>query len=483
MSTVLARDRTLPRLLAAKAAARSNGVLQATRGKLKRVFCLEKGWLVFGASNLIEEQLEEYLVRQGMLSPGARAEASVRAAESKTSAIADLIQREVLTEGILRDAMEGLIGTLLTSCLEWPDGDYRFAAGKPDVSGKVTVRLSPVQHILEHARHYPTSIDAVRARLGPPDIRPQRTDDGGKMLESITSGGASRFLLEGSDGSRTLGELLADCPATEEETLRSLYGLFLVGALDETAAQRKRDSAAEAPLTEEECVALLGRAEGADHYGVLGLDRRATHHLIRDAYYSLARRYHPDRFRSGELCGYLGQMEKYFTQVTEAYNTLYHSDLRKDYDQQLDEVAPDAAGGGTAHLARQNFLRAITSSSASSSPVTHGDGPTPKSTCCVPPSSIRLWRGPTSPWVTSIARRHGMRTRRACFVRCCVGTRPTRRRQRSFRACATSATRARGFSGVCSVAERRAPHHRRRQPARDLAGTPALRFRSPRAGT
>ena len=359
MSTVQTRDRTLPRILAAKAAAGASGVLEATRGKLKRVFCLDKGWLVFGASNLIEEQLEEYLVRQGKLSPGLRAEASVRAADSKTSVIAELIQRQVLTDEILRGAMEGLIGTLLTSCLEWPDGDYRFAAGRPDLSGKVTVRLSPVRHILEHARHYPSSIDAVRARLGPPDIRPRRTDEGGKMLESIPSDGATCFLLEGSDGSRTLGELLADCPASEDETLRSFYGLFLVGALDETAAQRKRESAAEAPLTEEECVALLGRAAGADHYGVLGLDRRATRDLIRDAYYSLARRYHPDRFRSGELGRFLGQMEKYFTQVTEAYNTLYHADLRKEYDQQLDEFTPEAAaGGGTAHLARQNFLRA-----------------------------------------------------------------------------------------------------------------------------
>jgi len=112
-------------------------------------------------------------------------------------------------------------------------------------------------------------------------------------------------------------------------------------------------------LTEEECLGLLGRAEGADHYGVLGLSRRATRDLIRDAYYSLARRYHPDRFRSGDLSGFLGQMEKYFTQVTEAYNTLYHADLRKEYDEQIDEFAPEAADrGGTTHLARQNFLRA-----------------------------------------------------------------------------------------------------------------------------
>jgi len=359
MSTVETRDRTLSRLLAAKAAAAASGVVQATRGKLKRVFCIEHGWLVYGASNLIEEQLDEYLVRQHALAPADRAAAAAEAAKAKKDIVSHLLATETLSPVAARRGLEGLLQALLTSCLEWPDGEYHYAAGQPDLAGKVTVRLDPVQLILQHARRYPVSLDAVRIRLGPPDVRPTRSARGESMLESLTGDDASRYLLANTDGNHTLGELLADCPAPEEETLRTLYALLLVGAIEERAARRQRPGSKDSPLTEEECVAVLGRVHGADHYGILGLDRRALREEIRDAYYSLARRYHPDRFRAGDLHRYLAQMEAYFTKVTEAYNTLYSPELRRDYDRQLEErVHAPVEEKGTAHLARQNFLRA-----------------------------------------------------------------------------------------------------------------------------
>lgn len=359
MSTTLLRDRTLPHLISSKAGTGASGVVRATRGKLKRIFCLDKGWLVFAASNLIEEQLEEYLIRNGSLSPADRATATTAAAGAKRDVLSHLLLSGVVSDEVARSAMEGLVRTLLTSCLEWPDGEYQYAAGRPDLSGKVTVRLDAVRQMIEHARRFPRSLDAVRIRLGPPDIRLSRSSGGDKMLESLPGDSAMRFLLEHSDGSRTLGELLGDCPASEEETLRSLYGLMLAGALDEGSAKRRHHASAESPLTAEECIAILGRIDGADHYGVLGLDHGATRDQIREAYYSLARRYHPDRFRAGDLVGFLSQMEGYFTKVTEAYNTLHSPDLRREYD---DSIAPSAREAtqdkGTAHLARQNFLRA-----------------------------------------------------------------------------------------------------------------------------
>ena len=47
-----------------------SGILTAERGKLKRLFCVEDGFLVFAVSNLIEEQFSEVLVRDEMLSVG-----------------------------------------------------------------------------------------------------------------------------------------------------------------------------------------------------------------------------------------------------------------------------------------------------------------------------------------------------------------------------------------------------------------------------
>ena len=57
----------LPQLLGRQFARRTTGVLTATRGKLRRLFCIEHGQLIFAASNLIEEQLAESIVGLGHL--------------------------------------------------------------------------------------------------------------------------------------------------------------------------------------------------------------------------------------------------------------------------------------------------------------------------------------------------------------------------------------------------------------------------------
>jgi curved DNA-binding protein CbpA len=111
----------------------------------------------------------------------------------------------------------------------------------------------------------------------------------------------------------------------------------------------------------EEALARLHQAQGADHYLVLGIDSRATEKEIRSAYYVLARRFHPDRFSTGPLADLRPRIEAYFTQVTEAYNTLSQSDRRRQYDRELTEAAAKKTkepAQDTAYLARENFAKA-----------------------------------------------------------------------------------------------------------------------------
>ena len=67
---------------------------------------------------------------------------------------------------------------------------------------------------------------------------------------------------------------------------------------------------------------VASELEPGDHYAVLELNSNCSREDIREAYYFLARRYHPDRFRAGYMRDLLGRIEAFFTQVTEAYNTL-----------------------------------------------------------------------------------------------------------------------------------------------------------------
>jgi tetratricopeptide (TPR) repeat protein len=113
-------------------------------------------------------------------------------------------------------------------------------------------------------------------------------------------------------------------------------------------------------ISRQEVLGRLERMDEANHYVVLGLSNKADSDEIREAYYYLARRYHPDRFRTGHLQDLLDRMEVYFTKVTEAYNTLFDPGRREAYDEELLGGSAGKASEpqqDTAYLARQNFAR------------------------------------------------------------------------------------------------------------------------------
>jgi tetratricopeptide (TPR) repeat protein len=214
--------------------------------------------------------------------------------------------------------------------------------------------------ILAHAKRYPASLDALRVRIGPPDLRPVAT--GSANVPETQLDVLSGFLLARCDGTVDLSQIVKESPADEEATLRGIYGFLLAGLLDpeNRQARRERESRLkEDALSREECLGRLTLAAGQDHYGVLGVDRTARPRAILEAYYSLARRYHPDRFRSGALTDLLPRFEELFRLVTDAHNTLSDPARRAEYDEQLAsaQATTEVKGADSAYLAKQNFLR------------------------------------------------------------------------------------------------------------------------------
>ena len=88
-------------------------------------------------------------------------------------------------------------------------------------------------------------------------------------------------------------------------------------------------------VSEENVEAFLERVRRADsYYDVLGVESTAAAAELKSAYYDLARRYHPDRFRkTGPAL--LTRLESAFARITQAYDTLREDDLRANYNAKL----------------------------------------------------------------------------------------------------------------------------------------------------
>lgn len=85
------------------------------------------------------------------------------------------------------------------------------------------------------------------------------------------------------------------------------------------------------------------RAE--DYYSILGLGRNATPKEIKKAFFSLSKKYHPDKNN---------QTDKKYAKMIEAYETLKDSGKKREYDEEL-ELGFKFRNNGFPQKQRKNY--------------------------------------------------------------------------------------------------------------------------------
>lgn len=161
---------------------------------------------------------------------------------------------------------------------------------------------------------------------------------------------AELHLLECVDGTFDVEELAFTSGRPLEEVESMLSKLVAASAIsfepekvgtEESDAPPASDVEVELPLElQAQIDELCARIQGANHYEVLGLARTATKEQIRDAYYKVGPRFHPDRHFRKKLGPYKARIEAVFAAFTKAHDTLRFEAKRAAYDASL--VAPSA---------------------------------------------------------------------------------------------------------------------------------------------
>lgn len=77
---------------------------------------------------------------------------------------------------------------------------------------------------------------------------------------------------------------------------------------------------------------MLGRV---DYYQLLGVSRDAKRKQIRNAYFALSKRYHPDSFYGKEMGGFSALVDEIFNGLNKADQMLSHKKKRVEYDKTL----------------------------------------------------------------------------------------------------------------------------------------------------
>lgn len=328
-------EKPVPEIFRQIAAARSTGLLRLSSEQFTRAVVVEDGMPVYAVSNVPQDQLDVHLVRLRLLTPQQASDVKSRI-EREHELPAKILELGLLTPDDLDSARRDQVARIIQSAMLWRDGEYLFDTSAR-VAHDISVEGSLEQWLLD-AGHSVTPLlareilDAAGERFTPHEV----------SLSSLQMSPLDGFLLSRITTPSTVDEIVSQSGLPEDQSVPAIYSLFASGLLvaesDAVAPAAAPPPVASGPTIEEVRVDLtrtLSFYSNADHYEVLGITRSASSADIKRAYYSLAKKYHPDRYHAESDAEVRENLEAVFAFVTRAYDTLSDARHRADYDREI----------------------------------------------------------------------------------------------------------------------------------------------------
>jgi curved DNA-binding protein CbpA len=262
------------------------------------------------------------------------------------------------------EQIEGIILDILL----WPSGDWAFSH-LARVRDGLAFDIDTPRLLIDYARFMPVDIMLGRFRS---------LDEGFVRSELPATGiglnSEEAFVLSRTDdGALTAAGLTSIAAMPEATALHLIYTLWLGGllvrdgwqsafsnaavlAMQNARLELKREAkqadiplpavkekepeiAIDAPPLEPEVTISLEeylvRVENAEtHYDILGVDQKAEIDELKQAYFTLAKNFHPDRYHAegGEQ---LQRIQRAFTELAQAHETLKNPESREVYDYRV----------------------------------------------------------------------------------------------------------------------------------------------------
>lgn len=345
-------DQPLAELIREMSAKGLSGTLRLEHEQAQTAVYFENGRIIYAASNLRTLRLREYLIKRSVVPKSVL--------ERFANNLSDLDFAAALgASGTLRqkdiDALLAiLVSDVLRVALLWTEGIWDFNQ-RARLVDSVNVNLDTPTLLREAARRMPFNLVSQRFRNPAETI--SRASDISPTSNLLP---AESFILSRLDTGLKLGELVMLSGLPEIDARRAIYGLTLSGLLNREYWQnafRTEDKptskepaiASVAPgvnqveqsanwvsasIENEELNKFLQRLRNAtNYYEVIELPPTAHASEIKEAYYAMARRYHPDRFHLKSGTKLHAEISSAFARVTQAYETLTDPNARATYDQ------------------------------------------------------------------------------------------------------------------------------------------------------
>ncbi|HXV60542.1 MAG TPA: DUF4388 domain-containing protein [Vicinamibacteria bacterium] len=396
-------DETLADVIRKLYANRRSGILHLVRDRVSKRIYFRKGSIIFANSDVDEDRLGQFLIRENVLDDDKFDKTSETMKQTgnrfgRTVVALGFATPEEMTAKVT-EQIQGIIYSVFT----WDHGNYRFEQHENPVDEDIVLNLSTADVILEGTRRM-NNFERMERTLGDRDRILHPTEDPLLLYQKMSTLTQSEyFVLSRVDGSSSISDILSLSPIQEEATLRCIYGLLSAGVVElkggakpvppptarpaeppaaysapsppstEVNDPRKGPSPVSSPdphpssptagheestpeeLTiRNEIIDKHASLSEANLYDILGVGTTADEVEIKKAYYSMAKKYHPDRHHSAHLRDIQGLLEELFGKITHAYQVLSSTADRLRYDTKLRADAENPPPGSGAEPARKS---------------------------------------------------------------------------------------------------------------------------------
>jgi CheY-like chemotaxis protein/tetratricopeptide (TPR) repeat protein len=334
--------------------AKAEGVLDLTKGQVKKRFWIQRGFFRYATSNVKGENLSGLLQAKGVAED--KINQALQMAKSGGMSIPDaMVKMGLVTQKDLPALLTQQTEEVAITATPWTEGLATFKANplEPGVEG----RANPALCILKAVKRYVQPDAARKQLLVYKDELPQRTPELDREMFAIKNLFPGEVVSPMINGRSTVTDLLARIKRPEDVVL--LHALVTSGlakanvtalGIDKSPSQTNlpavTPSKPKRPYTHEEEVSRQiiqeesrRQAKCTTHYQILGVASTADLSEIKAAYLKMARTYHTDAFAGQEL-GEMGPaLNEIFKRITEANENISEPEKRADYDTLLDRKA------------------------------------------------------------------------------------------------------------------------------------------------
>jgi hypothetical protein len=376
----------LPGLLRELYVGRKTGLLHFTQGNELRSVRFRGGTIVNAQTNVAADYLGEVLVRKGLLTAADLGRATEVVLREKKRLGQAFIELGIMDQDRLEDAMAFQVHEILAKVFAWSEGAYRFEEQEEGpVTEDLTLKLSTGELILEAVQKVKDP-DVVRYALGDMDRVLALSADPLLRFQKVTLSPSDGFVLSRVDGTLTARQITLLIPLPAEQTQKSLFGLLCTGIIEylATPAKKARAAPVKAPLASptpatpasppaasppppppppppappaavaakpapnrrQEIMETFEGLRVRNHFEILGIARASNEAQVKEAYFRMAKQFHPDVHHDAALADLRDKLEAVFIRLGEAYEVLRNPRSRASYEETLGRSAPRPAAPG-----------------------------------------------------------------------------------------------------------------------------------------